>query len=196
MDGVLLKSKKGAWDMKGDSFDRQSSKHALIVGYLALLVALGGTAVAATKLAPDSVGSRQLRTGAVTNPAVRAGSLTLDRFSRAARQALGAAGHLDVVTATEPLTPPSCPQGCSGLSPSPAGTSAAVVAKCPAGYVVIAGGYAMGPNRELDTAVTRTAPSADSRGWEVSVALTKESALPPTVAVTAVCVSPTTERVR
>ena len=45
---------------------------AMIVACLALLVALGGTSVAAvSQLARNSVGTPQLRTGAVTNPKLR-----------------------------------------------------------------------------------------------------------------------------
>src|SRR5437762_3700489 len=38
-----------------------------VIGYLALFVALGGTSYAAFSLPRNSVGSRQLRNGAVTN---------------------------------------------------------------------------------------------------------------------------------
>jgi hypothetical protein len=45
---------------------------AMIVACIALLVALGGTSVAAvSQLARNSVGPRQLQTGAVTNPKLR-----------------------------------------------------------------------------------------------------------------------------
>ncbi|MGH3126804.1 MAG: hypothetical protein ACRDPX_02675, partial [Gaiellaceae bacterium] len=45
---------------------------AMIVACLALLVALGGTSVAAvSQLARNSVGTPQLRTGAVTSPKLR-----------------------------------------------------------------------------------------------------------------------------
>ena len=45
--------------------------HATIVAYLALFVALGGTGYAAITLPKNSVGAKQLRTGAVTSKDIR-----------------------------------------------------------------------------------------------------------------------------
>lgn len=42
-----------------------------IVGYLALVIAMGGTSYAAAALADNSVGTRHLRNGAVTTPKIR-----------------------------------------------------------------------------------------------------------------------------
>ena len=50
---------------------------AMVVACIALLVALGGTSIAAVSaLAPNSVGPVQLRTGAVTNPKLRNNAVT------------------------------------------------------------------------------------------------------------------------
>ena len=51
------------------------------VGYLALLVALGGTSYAAATLPRNSVGSSQIRTNAVSSPEVRNGSLRAVDFA-------------------------------------------------------------------------------------------------------------------
>jgi hypothetical protein len=53
-----------------------------IVGYLALFVALGGTSYAAVSLPNNSVGTKQLRNGAVTASKVKAHSLTRTDFRR------------------------------------------------------------------------------------------------------------------
>jgi hypothetical protein len=45
------------------------------VGLLALVIALGGTAYAATKLPPKSVGPKQIKSGAVTAKKIRAGAV-------------------------------------------------------------------------------------------------------------------------
>jgi hypothetical protein len=50
------------------------------VAYLALFVALGGTSYAAMSLAPNSVGTAQLKNGAVTAPKVRRNSLVAADF--------------------------------------------------------------------------------------------------------------------
>jgi hypothetical protein len=51
-----------------------------VVAYLALFLALGGTAFAAASLPRNSVGSKQLRNNAVTSAKVRNGSLTARDF--------------------------------------------------------------------------------------------------------------------
>jgi hypothetical protein len=58
-----------------------------VVAYSALFVALGGTSYAATKLAPNSVGTRQLKNGAVTAAKVKAHSLVANDFKTGQLQA-------------------------------------------------------------------------------------------------------------
>ncbi len=56
---------------------RHRPSPAMVVACVALLVALGGTSIAAVNaLAPNSVGPVQLRTGAVTNPKLRNNAVT------------------------------------------------------------------------------------------------------------------------
>src|SRR6185503_16961797 len=58
---------------------------AMVVASIALIVALGGTSVAAVSaLAPNSVGPVQLKAGAVTNPKLRNNSLTPIDFAAGA----------------------------------------------------------------------------------------------------------------
>lgn len=167
----------------------KAGHHGVVVGYVALSVALGGTAFAATQLPADSVGPRQLRAGAVTNADVKRGALRLDRLSSAARQAIASAGELEVITATEPLRLPSCAagDGCASLPPNPAGTAAVVVARCQPGSIALAGGYGLAPGAEASTVVTDSGPSEDLGGWSVRVVLTEESRVPPLASVTAIC---------
>jgi hypothetical protein len=54
-----------------------------VVATLALLVALGGTTYAAVVLPPNSVGTAQLKKGAVTAVKVKPGSLLARQRSRA-----------------------------------------------------------------------------------------------------------------
>lgn len=53
-----------------------SHVRANVVGYAALFIALGGTAAAATGLPRNSVGTKQIRNGAVTGEKVARHSLT------------------------------------------------------------------------------------------------------------------------
>ena len=54
---------------------RHRPSHALVVAYLALVVALGGTSYAAVKLPKNSVGSKQIKVGAVKSVDVKEGTL-------------------------------------------------------------------------------------------------------------------------
>jgi hypothetical protein len=47
-----------------------------LIALLALFIALGGTTYAATALAPNSVGTKQLKKNAVTNPKIKANAVT------------------------------------------------------------------------------------------------------------------------
>jgi hypothetical protein len=53
---------------------------ALVISIVALFVAMGGTGYAALKLPKNSVGSKQIRTGAVGSSEVKNGSLTKKDF--------------------------------------------------------------------------------------------------------------------
>jgi len=52
-----------------------------IVGYLALVIAMGGTSYAAIALPRGSVGTVQLQRGAVTTPKIRAGAVTTGKLA-------------------------------------------------------------------------------------------------------------------
>jgi hypothetical protein len=51
------------------------------LGAIALFIALGGTSYAAVAIPRDSVGSRQLRTGAVTSTKIHSGAVTPGKLS-------------------------------------------------------------------------------------------------------------------
>ena len=51
-----------------------------LIGYLALFVALSGTSYAAARLAPNSVGPRQIQANAVTSPKIKDRSLLAKDF--------------------------------------------------------------------------------------------------------------------
>jgi hypothetical protein len=92
--------------------------HATVVAYLALFFALGGVGYAATQLPANSVGTRQLRNGAVTLTKIAA---TTRSALAGARGAPGAAGPPGTAGLPGPqgLTGPQGPQGNTG-PPGPA----------------------------------------------------------------------------
>jgi hypothetical protein len=140
------------------------------IAYLALFISLGGTAYAATSLPPGSVGTRQLRNGAVTDVKVRAHSLTARVLAPGARS--------NPKTTVVKGTPP--PQGSSGCPPTgtspgcgepyPAGyTFTPPQAVCPAGTHVVGGGF----TSQGDELVTASQP-ASTRAWTVTFKTTTQ----------------------
>ena len=97
---------------------RHRPSPAMVVASIALIVALGGTSVAAVSaLAPSSVGPVQLKTGAVTNPKLRNNAVT---GAKVHNRSLTAA---DFVAGSLPRGPagPAGPAGAAGPA-GPAGT--------------------------------------------------------------------------
>ena len=104
---------------------------AMVVACVALLVALGGTSVAAVNaLAPNSVGPVQLRAGAVTNPKLRNNAVT---GVKVRNRSLTAA---DFVAGSLPRGPAG-PAGAAGPA-GPAGTVGPITVR--QGSVAVPGG--------------------------------------------------------
>jgi hypothetical protein len=81
------------------------------LGLIALFVALGGTSYAAVSLPRDSVGVRQLKSGAVTSRALARGSITTGKLAVGLAGALAAdrIGPAGPAGATGPQGPPGAP---------------------------------------------------------------------------------------
>ncbi len=149
---------------------RRRLTYANVASTLALFLALGGASYAVVALPAASVGTRQLKSGAVTNAKVRAHSLTAGAFARGTlragsqgppgRQGPAGATHLAVVTGRPN---PDC--GLVGPLPRPCPMAQA---DCPAGQVATGGGIDSGGGSGIVSA-----PVADTagvpRGWSVSV---------------------------
>jgi hypothetical protein len=109
----------------------------MVVACIALIVALGGTSVAAVNaLAPNSVGPVQLKAGAVTNPKLRNNAVT---GAKVRNRSLTAA---DFVAGSLPRGPagPAGPAGAAGPAgpAGPAGTVGSITVR--QGSVTVAGG--------------------------------------------------------
>jgi len=145
----------------------------MVVAFLALVIALGGTAFAQTVLPRNSVGPRQIRTGAVTSSEIKDRTIRLADISRRARSQLrgqrgpagppgppGAAGAgtgtgaLNLVVATA-----------TGTAPAESATGA--TATCPAGRRVTGGGARA--DTGTDVSVRESYPSANNTAWTVRV---------------------------
>jgi len=122
----------------------------MVVACLALLVALGGTGMAAaTQLAKNSVGAAQLKDGAVTNPKIKNNAINSAKVaSRSLLRSDFAPGQLPAG--------PTGPQGPAGLV-GPAGPAGAAG---PAGVV--------GPIAVRTAAVTVDGGTAENGGYNSS----------------------------
>ena len=119
------------------------------VGCLALVIALTGTSYAAVRLPARSVGTKQLRNGAVTQSKV---SLAAARSLQAAAGPAGAIGPAGPVGPLGPAGPqgPTAHPTQRNAEKTVAGNSYEdVVAYCSADETVVAGGYDTGQNMNV-----------------------------------------------
>jgi hypothetical protein len=145
-----------------------------LIGYVALFFALGGAAYAATSLPANSVGSEQLKSGAVTPAKVAPATVKLFRGHRGKRGATGPAGARGATGVT----------GTTGAAGATGGTGAQgipgpFVATLPSGKT------------ELGTYMIRgtAAVAGDRGGADISFGIPLASA--PTATVLAAGASPT-----
>jgi hypothetical protein len=118
---------------------------ALVVACIALLVALTGTSVAAVQaLAPNSVGTAQLRTNAVTTAKIRNNAVT---GAKVANRSLRA---VDFAAGSLPAGPPgpAGPAGPAGAA-GPAGTIGPITVR--QGSVAVPGGIAQNSAYDTET---------------------------------------------
>ena len=132
-----------------------------LVGYLALFVALGGTSYAVTRLPADSVGTAQLRNGAVTGVKVRDHSLATSDLARGTIT-VGARGRTGPgATPAQPGRGPSRADGYRrNRAAGPAGPTGATGATGPTGAVGATGATgARGPSDGWSTGGYLNSPS-------------------------------------
>ena len=187
-----------------------------VVAYSALFIALGGTAYAAVRPPTDSVGTSQLRNGAVTAAKVRAHALTLRDLAHGsvgtAQLADGAVTmqqiqpHSLTAAAFAPGTlPTTTPQlhtvivgyavgpGSAGPDPNPATT---LPVDCPAGTQAVGGGFNIPSSDQANETVTASEPlpansSGPAIGWTVTFTYTGSEPHAPFGSVYAVCAATT-----
>jgi hypothetical protein len=147
---------------------RKLPSPAFVLAATALLVALGGTSIAAVSQIPRaSVGTPQLRDNAVTSAKIRSSTITsADVRNNSLLRADFRRGQLPAGPAG-----PQGPAGVSGReqvsaeSPQSSAAPKNVTVTCPTGKVVIGGGVEVsGPGRARVT-VTENKPSGDNV-WE------------------------------
>jgi len=141
----------------------------MVVACLALIVALGGTSYAAIRLPANSVGTKQLKKGAVTGVKVKSNTLTGTQINESKLGKVPSAGSAD--SATNATTAGSAPVSRldyqSAVVAVPAGFLAATrgTANCPTGLSATGGGAKMSdPNNGY---ILDTNPVGKT-GWEAT----------------------------
>ena len=145
----------------------------IVVAIVALVVALAGTAFAQTVLPRNSVGPRQLRTGAVTSSDIKDRTIRLTDISRTARSQLrGQQG---------PAGPPG-PPGASGTGTGTGavnlvvqpqagtvqfGQTNSTTATCPAGRRVTGGGARVDTGTDVSVRESYPSGTNNSTSWTV-----------------------------
>ena len=151
---------------------------AMVVAFIALFVAIGGSSYAVTRLPSGSVGSKQLKKNAVTGAKVKNRSLTVadikvaslagvaSAVSAASATHANAAGGLDKITYINAPSgvPAAPPPDAAGNQPS---TIAGASATCPPGTYAIAGGVGVDDN--TNTSVVDSFPEPGGHAWTARV---------------------------
>jgi hypothetical protein len=154
------------------------------VAYLALFIALGGSAFAAVSVPSNSIGTSQLRNGAVSASKLHTGAVTARTIAAnsigpsalragavtgakiAARSLTAAAFAPGTLPATAPsqtfVTAVSGaylgPSSVAPPGPSPAGTTGSVPTNCPFGEQATGGGYQVPPSDQSVFEITSSMP--------------------------------------
>jgi len=172
----------------------------MVVAFIALFVAIGGSSYAVTRLPAGSVGPKQLKKNAVTGAKVKNGSLTAadikvgslagvaSAASAASAAHANAAGSLDrVVYVNQPGTVgPATPDPADPVNNPPTPTIVGASATCPAGTLAVGGG--VGVDDFANTSVVDSFPDAGGRAWTVRVD-NNDTAASHTFVVRAACVA-------
>ena len=135
---------------------------AMVVACVALVVALGGTSYAATRLPANSVGTKQLKRGSVTGVKVKRDSLTGAQINESR---LGT-----VPTATQAASATSAAVSRldfrqSAASPIPTSGHVHATVSCDSGLVAVGGGAKVS---DPDVALVVDSNPLGKTGWEAS----------------------------
>jgi Collagen triple helix repeat (20 copies) len=184
----------------------QRPSPAMVVAFIALLVALGGTSYAIQALPRNSVGTKQLKMNAVTSPKVKPGSLLRSDFragqipagprgpagpagARGAAGARGPAGARGAIGERGPAGAPGAPGATNvtvRLGPDALGDS---VATClPGERATGGGGFVTDPGAAYLFDSSPTVPSGTPVDWEAEAELVAGGAAMVTAYV--ICAAP------
>jgi hypothetical protein len=154
---------------------RRAPSPAMVVACIALAVALGGTSYAAIRLPAGSVGTKQLKRGAITGIKVRGNTLTGNQINEArlgkvptARQADSAAEATSANTADEAHRAPVARVDYQSVTVSlPADINVAMrgAVNCPAGLNVTGGGAKL---QNVGTGFVNDSNPIGRTGWEAT----------------------------
>jgi hypothetical protein len=182
---------------------RMRPSPSMVVAFIALFMAIGGGSWAlAASLPSRSVGTKQLRRGAVLNQAlannavtsakVKNRSLTAADINVASLKGVpsattaGTAGHANAAAALDRVAYVSAQGGVQAAPAVDVSAVGAASAPCPAGTVAIAGG--VGVTDHVATSVVDSFPEPGGRAWTTRVD-NNDTAAGKAFTVVAVCIA-------
>jgi hypothetical protein len=155
----------------------------MVVAFLALAVALGGTSYAVTRLPANSVGSKQLKTGAVArvdikNDAVNGAKVAKDGLTGddineaslgqvASALSAGSAAHANATGVLDKIAFRSVGASVPGAPNDTTHSAAIATAACDGGQIVAGGGVKVDDTD--NTAVIDSYPDGAGRAWSARV---------------------------
>jgi hypothetical protein len=154
---------------------------ALVISLIAVFVALGGTGYAAFAVPKNSVGTKQLKKGAVTGAKIKNGSITGANFNLSKLGTVPSATNATYATSasiaklTYVVTSTTVPSIMQNQDES---------ASCPAGTNVVGGGVRLGDT--TDDYINDSGPNGRT-GWISNVHSTSSPSTTQSVTVTAIC---------
>jgi hypothetical protein len=177
---------------------------AMVVACVALAIALGGTGYAAISLPANSVGTKQIKNGAVTKKKISPRTMTGLRGPRGARGLAGPAGAAGAAGSAGPAGPagavgPPGPVFLAYINSGPwsllAGAQRTEQAVCPQGWAATGGGV-IASSKDPGVRVNSSDqlglpeyPAEPGSGWQVS--MINASATDTTFWVDVICAVPT-----
>ena len=167
--------------MQEETEVRPKLSFANVMSVLALFVALGGTAFAASQLGKNTVGSKQLKQNAVTTAKVKKEAITAAKVKRGTLTGKQVNGSTLTGVSAASLGTVQYVAAVVTITQGPGGTIGTAV--CPAGQKVIGGGATVSDFKVAF--INESAPTSDRNGWQANGFILGAGSS--TMTVTAIC---------
>jgi len=147
--------------MQEETEMRPKLSFANVMSVLALFLALGGTAIAASQIGKNTVGSKQLKNNAVTTAKIKKEAITAAKVKKGTLTGKQVNGSTLTGVSAASLGTVQYASSVVTITPGPGGTIG--TATCPSGQKVIGGGATVSDPKVAF--VNEAAPSPDRNAW-------------------------------